>query len=160
MMSIEIKELCQVPDYSPILAFWSYMEWYRDRPIGFDLVLMSYKIRAEDNSMPVSFVAVKDSLPVGMISLKMDDLWSRKDINPWLASLFVLPGYRNIGIGDLLVSSVINRARDLDIKRLYLFLGQSEMDRLEEFYLKRGWKFFEKSKDNDGVDTKIFFTIP
>ena len=84
-MSVEIKALYEVPDCAPILAFWSYMEWYIDRPVEFDLVLLSYKMRAKDHSIPLSFVAVKDSLPVGMVSplLNWSNGWSIRGWRFW-----------------------------------------------------------------------------
>jgi len=152
---MEIIPLNMAPEYAPILAHWSYMEWYRSRSMDFTLVLRAYQERAHSEKVPLSLVAVDGSLPVGMATLKQDDLWSRKDLNPWLASLFVLPHYRRGGAGQALVRAVTARAKELGYRRLYLFLGQHDRDRLESFYVNRGWAVVEEALDNDGLETKI-----
>jgi len=152
---MEIIPLHMAPEYAPILAHWSYMEWYRTRSIDFTLVLRAYQERAHSEKVPLSLVAVDGSLPVGMATLKQDDLWSRKDLNPWLASLFVLPHYRRGGAGQALVKAVTARAKELGFLRLYLFLGQHDRDCLEGFYVSRGWAVVEDAVDNDGLETKI-----
>lgn len=151
-----IKPLRDFPAYAPILAYWSYRQWYRKRDIGFDHVIQSYQKRASDNLLPISWVAIEEDMPVGMVTLKENDLWSRKDINPWLASLYVEPDFRRRGIGEQLVNAVIARARKLGLAKLHLFLDNAELTTLERYYSKRGWIFFEEALDNDGNETKIF----
>ena len=153
---IEIKPLGECPEYAPILAHWSYRQWYINRTIGFDLVLAAYRQRVKENVMPVSYVALSNSFPVGMVTLKENDLWARKDINPWLASLYVMPDFRNNGIGEMLVDRVVEASRCIGMPKIYLFLGELEGGVLEQYYGKRGWKFCENAVDNDGKDTKIF----
>jgi GNAT superfamily N-acetyltransferase len=150
-----ITPLHQAPQYAAILAQWAYDEWYRSRSFDFDLVLSAFLARTKNESLPQSFVAVENSLPVGMVTLKLDDLWARKDINPWLSSLYVHPGYREHGIGQALVRSVIIRAFDIGFPGLYLFLSQSQKERLKRYYIKRGWEVIGDAPDNDGLETQI-----
>lgn len=152
---MDITPLHKVPEYAPLLAHWSYLEWYRNRSLDFTLVLRAYQERAHNKTIPLSFVAMEGSLPVGMVTLKKDDLWSRKDLNPWLASLYVLPEYRNGGAGQGLIGAVIARSRELGYSRLHLFLGQHDQEWLERYYLMGGWAFVENAIDNDGLETKI-----
>jgi GNAT superfamily N-acetyltransferase len=154
--TIMILPLSSVPDYAPILAYWSYMQWYKKREIEFNLILKSYRERSETDDIPLSFVALSGSFPVGMVSLKENDLWTRKDLNPWLASLYVLPEYRRIGIGEMLVQSVIKKAQQMLFKNLYLFTGREEGIDLNSYYEKRGWKFTGSGEDNDGNPTSIY----
>jgi GNAT superfamily N-acetyltransferase len=152
---MEIKPLHLVPECYQVLARWAYDEWYQSRSLEFDLVLHAFFARTKDNSLPQSFVAVENSVPVGMVTLKLDDLWARKDINPWLSSLFVHPGHRKHGIGQALVQSVISRAHDIGFPDCYLFLNQAQKDRLREYYIKRGWEVIGDASDNDGLKTHI-----
>ncbi len=154
--SIEILPLSSVPDYAPILAYWSYLQWYMKRDIEFRLVLKSYKQRTESDNLPLSFVALSGSFPVGMVSLKENDLWSRKDINPWLASLYVLPKYRKRGIGGKLITAVIDYAGKMSLGNIYLFTGKVEGVDLDSYYKKRGWEFLSREEDNDGNPTAIY----
>lgn len=154
--SLKILPLSSVPDYAPILAHWSYSQWYTGRDIEFSLVLKSYKQRAESDNLPLSFIALSGSFPVGMVSLKNNDLRTRKDINPWLASLYVLPGYRNRGTGEMLINRVIENARQMSLENLYLFTGGEEGVDLNSYYEKRGWKFLAGGVDNDENPTNIY----
>lgn len=154
--SIKIIPLNNVPEYYPILSFWSYKEWYLKRNIEFDVVLKDYKRRGGTLSLPFTSVAVCNSMPVGMASLKENDLWSRKDINPWLSSLYVIPEFRGRGIGERLTVEIQKKASVLNYKKIYLFLGNSESGLLKNFYQKRGWKYFDHAIDNDGNDTEIY----
>jgi GNAT superfamily N-acetyltransferase len=151
----DIIPLHLCPEYAPILAYWAYREWYQDRSVGFDVVLKAYLGRVNDDSLPQCLVAVEDSFPVGMVTLKLDELWSRKDLNPWLSSLFVDPARRNRGIGAELVRAVLARSTELGYDGAYLFIGRRGAARLERYYARLGWAFVDNAVDNDGYDTKI-----
>ena len=155
-MSIKIIPLHKCPDYAPILAYWSYNEWYRNREIKFDLVMKSHISYSKDNLLPYSFVAFYRDYPVGMVSFKENDLWSRKDINPWLSSLYVVPDYRKMGIAQKLINSVLEKAEMMNYNGIYLFFRDSNDEDLDKFYRNRGWEFYDNAIDNDGHNTKIF----
>lgn len=121
--NISIVPLYEKPEYAPILAHWSYSEWYLKRDIPFDVNLKAYQRRSQSRKIPLSLVAIVGTVPVGMVSLKENDLWSRKDLNPWLASLFVLKEYRHIGVGTMLVRQLVREAEALGYAGLHLFSG-------------------------------------
>lgn len=150
-----LTPLCQTPELAPLLARWAYDEWYQDRSIEFEFLLKAFLLRTKDDSLPLSIICFCDTVPAGMVTLKQDDLWSRKDINPWLSSLYVVPEYRNRGIGQILIGGVVDAARKRGNRGLYLFLGQSGRDWLERYYLCRGWEIFDTAIDNDDLPTKI-----
>lgn len=151
----DIKLLKEYPQYAPILAYWCYMEWYRERPsIPFDLVLKSFQERSNGEKLPLSWIAVENGIPAGMVSLKEKDLWSRKDLTPWLVSLFVAPEFRNIGISEKLINNVINKTRDIGYKILYLYVWNHLTD-IEKYYLRKGWIFEGDAEGNDGKKVKI-----
>lgn len=154
---VQIVSLCECPQYAPILAWWSYIEWYQERDVPFEIVMKSYQTRAQQKRLPASFVAIHSGLPVGMASLKADDLWSRRDLGPWLASLYVHPPYRSMGIGSDLIKTICAEAAQQGYSRLYLFLARDDSAELENFYNKRGWCFLEKAEDNDGYGTSIYY---
>ena len=72
--------------------------------------------------------------PIGTASLTPDDLETRPDLTPWLASVFVLAEYRRAGVGAALVEAVVAHARKLGVETLYLFTE----DRAD-FYERLGW---------------------
>jgi len=152
-----VLPLKECPDYAPVLAYWSYNLWYRPRPIDYDTIIKAYRLRASDGRLPLAWVAVDETMPVGMASLKEDDLWTRKDLNPWLASLYVVPEFRKKGIAEQLMRAVMDGARSLGYKKLYLFLGPEEDTDLGSYYSRRGWTYLEDAVDNDGHPTKIYY---
>ncbi|HOW82226.1 MAG TPA: GNAT family N-acetyltransferase [Spirochaetota bacterium] len=154
---LEIVPLDQKPDCVPILAWWAFMEWYRDRNIGFDILLSSYRKRSAGPDADGFLVACLDSLPVGMVSLKMNDLWSLTDINPWLASLYVCPEFRRRGIGGSLITALLEKARSRGHRRIYLYLSSEGRGDLEKFYITRGWLFYDRAVDNDGRTTDVLY---
>ena len=153
---IKIVSLKECPLYATICAHWSYQQWYLDRDIPFEANLKAYQLRATSDSIPCVFVALWGTYPVGMVSLKEKDLWNRPDLDPWLASLYVIPDFRNSGIGERLVMRVLEKAMELNYEKLYLFLGRNEVKDLALYYEKRGWKYLEDGVDNDGKETKIY----
>ncbi len=154
---IEYRALSECAIYYPIMAFWSYMEWYQTRTIPFNAVLNAYKERSFSEGPAVSYIALENTLPIGMVSLKNNDLWSRKDLNPWLASLYVVPEHRNRGIASGLIELIIHKAQEMDHERIFLFLGPRESASLEKFYTARGWIFYDHAIDNDENPTQIFY---
>lgn len=151
-----IVSLKDRPGYAAICAHWTYGQWYIKRDIPFDVTLKAYERRAMSEILPCTFVACVDSYPVGMVNLKEKDLWSRTDLDIWLSSLYVMPGYRKTGVGGMLVNRVIERAGELGYSRIYLFLAQSEIQDLAAYYRKRGWKYFDDAIDNDGEKTAVY----
>ncbi|MFC1670450.1 GNAT family N-acetyltransferase [Spirochaetota bacterium] len=156
---IIIKPLNEFPDATPILAHWSYLEWYKDRTISFDTVLKYFRNISNNASLPYTYIALHNTLPVGMATLKDNDLWARKDLNPWLSSLYVIEDYRKTGIGELLTNTIIQKSVDSGHNKIYLFLSQKNRDMLYKYYTKRGWEYFEDTVDNDGYETKILYRM-
>ena len=151
-----ILPLDKCPEYAAICAHWSYLQWYLKRDIPFDVNLLAYNQRAANDSLPRVFVAFVDSFPVGMVSLKQDDMWSRKDLSPWLSALYVIPEFRKVGLGDRLITCVTDEAAIRGFKELFLFLDHNEEQYLAQFYEKRGWQYLADDMNNDNTIAKIY----
>ena len=68
-------------------------------------------------------------------SLIDDDLETRPELNPWLASIYVVPERRGDGLGKMMVEYAVGVARLLGIGTLYLYTtGQAA------FYRRLGWQ--------------------
>lgn len=154
--TITIKNLAECLWCAPLAAHWSFTEWYVERNIPFAVNLAAYQKRGNLNSVPLCHILFLDDLPIGMGSLKENDLWTRKDLNPWLASVYIIPQMRNRGYGKILISSLEEKAWKLGIEQLFLFLGQHEQSKLSHFYSALGWTQFDEAVDNDGKPTMIF----
>ena len=153
----EIRPLKDFPQFAPVLAYWSYNLWYRNRDIEFDIVVRAYRQRAQMSTLPCAWVAIEETMPIGMVSLKENDLWSRKDLNPWLASLHVAPEFQKRGSAKQLINAVIEKSKEFSFNKIYLFLGRDEGIDLAGYYSRMGWRFLEDAVDNDEMPTKIYY---
>jgi N-acetylglutamate synthase-like GNAT family acetyltransferase len=78
-----------------------------------------------------------------MVSLIFDDLPRYEHLNPWLASLLVLPEHRRKDVGVHLVREAEQRLLLNGIPRAYLFTESSRA-----FFEKLGWIFVESGACN------------
>ena len=131
---MEILNLRACPEYLPVLAQWHHNEWLDLNP-GQTLTQRIEKMQAylDDNFIPSTFVA-KDKTILGSASILANDMETRPQLSPWLASVFVAPEYRNRGVGTQLVLHVMAQAKNEGIKTLYLFTPDKT-----GFYKNLGW---------------------
>ena len=137
---IRIDYLANHPEFVDRLAAWTFNEW-PEYLIGKSVedVAESIRQRLNIDRVPLAIVAFHAGQVVGSASLKEHDLDARMDLSPWLGELYVLPSYRQRGIGSSLVRSVLEEARRLGIDHLYLWTPKSEA-----YYAKRGWSVLER----------------
>jgi GNAT superfamily N-acetyltransferase len=153
----EVFLLRDKPYLAGTAARWTHDQWYRNRNIDESLLVKYYEKIHPVNALPITWIALENDIPAGIITLKENDLQSRMDLNPWLSTLYVSPEFRNRGIGEMLIRTVIEKARGLFCTRIYLFLGGEDNNDLARYYSGRGWIFLDDAMDNDGKDTKIFY---
>ena len=95
--------------------------------------------RVNTDRLPLAFVARVDTVPVGTASLKIQEMSTHKHLYHWLGTVYVVPEYRNMGIGSALVKRAEAKARELGVQTLYLHTPDKE-----RFYLHRGWETVER----------------
>lgn len=141
-VELEYRFLAECLEVAPILAHWVTLEWNRDNldRAGYWDRVASYRSRTDRNRIPVTLVAFDHDLPVGMVTINAQDLPSRPDLTPWLASFYVVAGYRGRGIGSALHDKMLDHAVEMGLPELYLNTYQAD-----RFYLERGWRLFEKT---------------
>ena len=153
--NIAIDYLANAPEHVDELARLSWKEWqdiYEQRKQTLEDSLKNYRQRMNTDRLPLTLVAVRarhgQSLTgpavnrelVGMVSLKFHDMDTRPDLDPWLGGLLVLPEWRNRGVGTMLMHRATEKARRLNISRLYLWTHSAEA-----LYHKLGWQVVERS---------------
>ena len=146
-----IVYLEDVPHFLPIVAFFNFREWHVGE-ISLDEIIMRYQRRMQKDAIPTSLVAIEDTMPVGSVSIKENDLPERPDIGPWLASLYVIPDYRGRNIGRELLRAGEGAARDAGVKRLYLFTHTAR-----GLYQKEGWAHLEDAEWKRGITISIYY---
>jgi GNAT superfamily N-acetyltransferase len=101
-----------------------------------------FQTHLNSDTLPLTFVALDHTIPVGMCSLRLTD-GLRPDLSPWLGSLVVDPKYQNHGIGKLLINATQDKARQLGFEKLHLFTFDPT---LPNYYSQLGWNIIEMNE--------------
>jgi predicted N-acetyltransferase YhbS len=117
------------------VARWLFGEWGHLNPgATLDSAVRNLSQWAMAQTIPLLLVAYDNGAPVGTTSLVAHDMKCRRDLTPWLASVWVLPAYRNRGVGSALCRQAMREARRLRLGRVYLFTAEQM-----RFYKSLGW---------------------
>lgn len=107
--------------------------WVPDVPV--ERVIKRFGEHLNENTLPITFVALDVDKPVGMCSLRDND-GIRPDITPWLGSLVVDSAYQKQGVGKMLINATKAKAKQLGFSQLYLFAFETTV---AEYYTRLGW---------------------
>ncbi|MGK7868617.1 GNAT family N-acetyltransferase [Falsiroseomonas sp. E2-1-a20] len=115
----------------PEVAAWLHAEWWQGEPVA---ATEAYLRAATGPAAPCALIAEDGGRPLGTATLDLEDLPSRRDLSPWLASVLVAPAHRRQGVATALVQDVLRRARQQGHRRIWLFTPDQA-----PFYAARGW---------------------
>ncbi len=116
------------------MAKWFYQEWSHLYP-GRKVIDIEQAIGGRGKKkILVTFIALEGEELLGTVSLKIHDMETRLDLTPWLAGLYVVESRRKQGIGTTLVKVIERKAKELSVRKLYLYTLNSE-----GFYARLGW---------------------
>jgi len=141
----ELDLLKNQPQTIPILAQWLYDEWH-----AYDVSLTKQKLidslnkRQNSDKIPITFIILKNSEPVGMITLKEQSDPEFSDFPRgalWMGSLYVVPEDRNKGFGKELLKFATVVAACLGHKEVFFYTSNSTN---VPWYLKRGASIIEE----------------
>lgn len=86
--------------------------------------------------LPSMFVAIDDTGELGgSAALVAHDMDTRADLGPWLAAVYVAPGFRRRGIGSQLVRHIMTFAHQHKLLPAYLFTPDQQA-----LYERLGWQ--------------------
>ncbi len=141
---MQILDLREEPQHIPTLAAWHHHQWSSLNP-GHSLEKRIAKMQdyLGDNFVPSTLIAKTTEL-LGSAAIVENDMETKPELTPWLASVFVAPEYRNQGIGSQLVKHVMQKAKQAGIEALYLFTPDQA-----NFYQKLGWEVFSHEEYRD-----------
>jgi predicted N-acetyltransferase YhbS len=138
---MEFVYLADHPEFLPTIAAWHHQEWGYIRPDD-TIEARQKRLEAEcgHREIPTTIIAIDNRQPLGSVSLLEEDMDTHKELTPWLASLFVAAEKRRQGIGAALVNRLMEEARHLRIRRLYLYTPDQE-----KFYNRLEWSVLERA---------------
>ena len=132
---MNIVYLADHPHHIPAVAHWHHAAWGHLRH---DDSLERRIKRLEGNmghqEIPTVFIAVEDDTVLGSASLIPHDMDTRKDLTPWLASVYTDEVHRGRGVGSTVVQRVMDEAKTLGVEMLYLMTPDRQT-----FYERLGW---------------------
>ena len=136
---MKIIDLKFEPHHVPVLAGWHHGEWsYLNSNGSVEQREKDMRLHLTDDLVPSTFVALEERL-LGSAAIVENDMETRPEFSPWLASVFVSLENRRKGVGSKLVIHVMEKAKEAGIPVLYLFTPDKE-----GFYQKLGWNTISK----------------
>ena len=151
-----IVNIAEHQQYIDEVAKISFNEWPEECK---DCDINSIEEYAEDireeyleTGWPLVLVAIdKDKNVAGAAALDPNDMSDRPKLQPWVASLLVLPEHRGKGVGSLLIDAVIFSAKQCKLKNVYLWAK----DDVCSIYSRRGFRTIEHRSDYCGHPVNI-----
>ena len=136
---MRILDLKQAPHFLPTLAQWHQAQWSYLNP-GENLRHRIARMQEylDEFFIPTMYVAIDDTL-AGSAAIVAQDMDTRPELGPWLASVYVTPEHRHKGIASALIKHVQQQANQRGIPELFLFTPDAQVG----FYLQRGWQLVE-----------------
>ena len=123
----------------PIIAGWTYDTWSKyDPTLTFERSLASIQSRLNIDSIPLTLVVIDNNRPIATANLKASVKVPGVPLDKiWLGSLFVLPEYRNKGVGSMLIHTIYTEAIKRGQSELYLFSSDTSV---LPWYQRRDWR--------------------
>ena len=148
---ITIEYLRDRPQHLLTVARWIHEEWTHVTDPALETQIQTTRSWLNEDRIPLCLVALKGERCVGTVSIFVDDLHSRPDLTPWLAALYVEASCRNQGIGGALVARLLEVARGLGIRRLYL-----HTETASDSYRRKGWRFLFRTMNDRNEESDVF----
>ncbi|MDP3532497.1 MAG: GNAT family N-acetyltransferase [Alphaproteobacteria bacterium] len=140
---LKIDYLKNHPHFIPLLARWSFDAWGMYNPDAtFETVQQKLTNHLNDHCLPLTVIALRGNVPIGMASLRVSDGCDHLGPNftPWLGSLFVIEQERSKGVAGLLIQEILQKAKDLSFSECYLLTFQKN---LVKYYESLGWNYLQ-----------------
>lgn len=140
-----IVDLADRPGLIDQVGELRWKEWGRPpEPVDPDWWIDATRRESSRANLPVTFAAVTpNGTPVGAVGLGEFDIEERRDRSPWVLGMVVLPAWRGLGIGRMLLARLEAHAAAHGYDRVWVATGEARL-----FYEHCGWletESFERS---------------
>ncbi|WP_447926587.1 GNAT family N-acetyltransferase [Vreelandella sp. EE27] len=137
---LNIERLSADSPFVPVVATWTFETWgYLHPEQTLEKQIAFIRSECGEQGVPTTFVALENGVAVGTACLIEDDMSTRPELGPWLASVFVPFEKRGQGIASQLVKRVEEEARATGIERFYLYTPDQQA-----LYRRLGWQDIEQ----------------
>ena len=153
MIEYEIDYLGNHQDFAQEVAELWVREWSGD--FSEKKVLEQLEVntkRYNTKKPPFVLVAYSGNELIGTSDLLLYELNNRPDLDVWVGGVFVKEKYRKNGIAKSLISAAVSKAKELNYNRIYL-----KTENAQGYYERLGWIHLEKTKNNFGRLTDVFY---
>jgi GNAT superfamily N-acetyltransferase len=139
-LTLQIRQIIETQQaWIDTMTEWMHAWWGEPEGHTEESVRMYLMHGMQDKRLPQTYGMFLDDKLIGMYQFRLDDLFVRPDIYPWLANVYIDEPYRGQGYGQKLMKSVLKHARqNIPFDEIYLFTKHIG------FYEKFGWKFISE----------------
>lgn len=154
-MPLTIVTLSERPDLLATVSAWICDQWWSHLPEhSARTVEGMLRERRKADHICESFVALRDSVPIGTATVLDHDIHTerRPDLTPWVAAVFVVPEARGEGVGEQLVRAATAFAQSRGCKTVYLWTTDRR-----NWYERLGWRLMEQFERNNELVSFLMF---
>ena len=136
-MDLTVKKLTQPDDgMLDTMTDWMYHWWGKNEGHSREEIRCYMEHGVQEERLPQTYGMFLGETLIGMYQFRLDDLFARPDLYPWLANVYLDPAYRNRGYGTVLMESIVSNAKSaLPFQELFLYTTHTEL------YERYGWEF-------------------
>ncbi len=145
---MKILKVNENEKYYPQIAQWIFEAFIKRKSPDFGSKGVEERLRSGNT---ISFIAINNEKNLGTVSIFENDLEGRKDLTPWLASLYVSEDARGLGIAKELINKVKEEAKNSGFDRLYLRTTTAGT-----YYKKLGWKLIDIQEDSFDKNIEVY----
>jgi len=136
-----ISKLTDRPEFFDDVADRIWRAWWQPHGVPLAYITERLKENVAGKPMPRAFVAHEGTTFAGTASVIASDLDERPQYTPWVAAVWVEPGFRSRRIGRILIAHAANHALSTGAPRVYLTARPAR----RSLYEGLGWKMVEEA---------------
>ena len=142
---LNFSNLVDSQHHLPTLAKWFHNEWgYLHPGSTLESRLRELNLYLINKNLPECFILEQEENSknklIASASIVDNDMDTRQDLFPWLASVYVDKKLRRKGFGQIVVKKAMLKAKNMGFKNLYLFTPDQE-----NWYKNFGWNKIERT---------------
>ena len=119
------------------------LRWINIKTIG------NIKYGIINNTYPITIILLKDNELIGFYQIVEHDN-DNTSYTPWIANVYVLEEYRGLGYGRVLIESIPDFMKELNIKTIYLHTRHINL------YEKFGFEKYQELVLGDNIKRFIY----